>query len=188
VTPPGAENVVLIGLMGAGKSTVGARLADRLRWRFVDLDDVIERRSGRTIADLFEHSGEPAFRKEEREAAIEVLAATQVVLAAGGGWAAQPGSLESLPSDTLSVWLRVSPEEAVRRIEASGVTRPLLNPARKNTNPMNPKYMLETARSLAVARKDRYALAEMDLDTEAFDVDRLAESIAKRIEEKGLES
>lgn len=182
MTPSPARNLVLIGLMGAGKSTVGVRVADRMGWRFVDLDEVVERRTGLSVAEVFDRFGEPAFRTEEREAADEVLASTHVVLAAGGGWAIQPSSLESLHPNTLSVWLRVSPEEAVRRIMVSGRMRPLLNAGDEEGDPVE---MLKIARSLAMARDKRYALADLEVDAEAFDVDHLAESIVRWTEQRG---
>ena len=79
------QRIVLTGFMGSGKSTVGRSLAESLRWRFVDLDSVIEERDGRSVARIFAESGESAFRSLETEALRSSLQESQVVLALGGG-------------------------------------------------------------------------------------------------------
>ncbi len=79
------ERIVLTGFMGSGKSTIGRRLAERLGWRFVDLDNLIEERDGRTVARIFAESGEPVFRAMETEALVSSLQDSRVVIALGGG-------------------------------------------------------------------------------------------------------
>ena len=123
---PPARLIALIGFMAAGKSTVGARLARSLGWRFIDVDREIERRTGRSIPDLFRDPGEPAFRALESELTAALLTEDHAVLALGGGWAAQPGALESVPPAARTVWLRVSAAEAERRAAAAPAARPLL--------------------------------------------------------------
>lgn len=113
--------------MGSGKSTVGSLLAERLGWSFLDLDDLAEHWAGMPVEAIFREWGEPRFRHLEEAVAGESLVLQRVVLAPGGGWAAAPGRLEALPEGTLSVWLRVSPAEAVRRVrQEEGRVRPLL--------------------------------------------------------------
>ena len=143
------RTIVLVGFMAAGKSTVGRSLARALDWRFRDLDDEIERHTGLRVPDLFRTRGEHAFRQLERELTARLLHEPRMVVAPGGGWAAQLGVMESLPPGVLTVWLRVSAEEAVRRARAEGVTRPLLEVA----------DVLTTAKSLMAAREACYALA-----------------------------
>jgi shikimate kinase len=87
-TPPATtvpERIVLTGFMGAGKSTVGRTVAERLGWEFVDLDDVIVEAAGKSIAELFDSIGEAAFREQEHRALHSVLARSRIVLALGGG-------------------------------------------------------------------------------------------------------
>ncbi len=162
--PKGIRRIVLVGLMGSGKTTVGALLAKRLGWRFVDLDGVLERTFGRTVPEVFAEDGEGAFRSAEREAARRVLEGENLVLATGGGWAAGFGAMESLDSETASVWLRVSPEEAVRRVKASGVERPLLHGSGEGSS--DGGGPLAAAGALARERLHRYALADLHVDTE----------------------
>ena len=82
---PSVERIVLTGFMGSGKSTIGRRLAERLGWRFVDLDNLIEERDGRTVARIFAESGETAFRAMETEALLSSLRQCRIILALGGG-------------------------------------------------------------------------------------------------------
>ena len=164
------DRIVLVGFMAAGKSTVGRGLARALGWDFHDLDDVVEAREGRSVAAIFAESGEPAFREIEAGVAEECLRHQRVVLATGGGWAAQPGRLQSLPEGTLTVWLRVSPEEAVRRAGES-TNRPLL--AGDNR--------LEAAAALLRQRTSRYAAADLEVDTEGRTVEDVSAEILTRV-------
>jgi shikimate kinase len=111
--------VVLVGMMGAGKTVVGAALAARLGWTHLDLDREVERRDGRPVARIFAEDGEARFRALEAAAGAALAGRARVVLSSGGGWAARAGALESLGPGTLAVWLRVPAEEAVRRAAAA---------------------------------------------------------------------
>ncbi len=122
----GAARIVLVGFMGAGKSTVGPILASALDWDFVDLDDEIAGREGRHAGEIIRRDGIERFRRLESKAARELLRRERLVLAVGGGWAAQPGHMASLKHDSLSVWLRVTPAVALARIRGSATPRPLL--------------------------------------------------------------
>jgi shikimate kinase len=113
------RRVVLVGFMAAGKTAVGAELARRLGWTHVDLDRAIEAREGKRVARIFAEDGEARFRALEADLTAELALADAVVLTPGGGWIAQPGRLEALGAGTLTVWLRVSAAEAVRRAAAS---------------------------------------------------------------------
>ena len=122
----GVARLVLVGFMGAGKSTVGSILARALDWDFVDLDDEIARRNGSGAAEIIRSHGIERFRELESKAARELLQRQELVIAMGGGWAAQPGHMSSLNRDSLSVWLRVEPATALARIGGSSTPRPLL--------------------------------------------------------------
>jgi shikimate kinase len=119
------RHLILVGLPGAGKTTIGKLVAAGLRAPFVDLDLAIERRAGKSIALLFAEDGEGAFRALERSEMDAALAARESVIAAGGGWAAQPGNLEAAAGRALTVYLHVAPEVAAGRVAMSD-GRPLL--------------------------------------------------------------
>lgn len=121
-------HLVLLGLPGAGKSTVGPLVAQALRREFVDLDLEIERREGRSIAAIFAEQGEPAFREMERRLTAELLAPSgpPVVLAPGGGWVEDPSNREWLCRGSVAVYIRVSPAVAMARMGPAAEARPLL--------------------------------------------------------------
>jgi shikimate kinase len=125
--PPGphpVQRVVLLGYMTAGKSTVGQALARRLEWTFADFDVEIERRVGMTVPDLVAERGMEALREMEERLTGEFAGAAHYVLAPGGGWITRPEWLAMLGPGTLAVWLRVSPEETVRRLRGDTIERP----------------------------------------------------------------
>jgi shikimate kinase len=116
--------IVLVGFMGAGKSTVGSLLAARLGLPFTDSDQVVEQRAGRPVRQIFAEDGEPAFRALEHQVIAEVLDGPARVLALGGGAAEHPGTRDKLASAQV-VYLQVSYEQALQRVGGDG-GRPLL--------------------------------------------------------------
>lgn len=166
------RRIVLVGFMASGKSTVGRLLAERLGWDFVDFDEVIAEREGRPPGRLIREVGEPAFRAAEAELTAEQAGRGDVVLAPGGGWATQPELALSLGPGTVRVWLRVSPEEAVRRAESDGTDRPLLG---------GPEGRVERMRRLLERRMDRYAAAELSLDVDDLGPGAVVDSIVRRL-------
>ena len=167
MTGPRLRRVLLVGFMGAGKSSVGPELAGRLGWRFVDFDDVVEQRAGASIETIFARDGEARFRELEERVARDLLAEDNVVLGSGGGWAAAPGRLDELPEGTASVWLRVSAERALERVRADATARPLL----AVDDP------LAAASELLAGRVDAYRRATWAVDTEG----RTVEDVSARI-------
>jgi shikimate kinase len=119
------KHIVLIGLPGSGKTTVGRMVAERLHAGFVDVDSVLNRKEGKPIAMIFAEKGEPAFREMERKEVEAALANQPAVLAPGGGWAAQPGALEAARATGYVIYLKTRPETAASRAAPSG-TRPML--------------------------------------------------------------
>jgi shikimate kinase len=158
--------------MGAGKTTIGARLAQRLGWRFIDFDEEIVRRAGMSIADIFRTHGEMAFRDMEQRLTAELSCVTDAVLAPGGGWIMRPGALESLPPAARVVWLRVTPEEAVRRVRESDVERPLL----AGPDP------LAAARQLLAQREPLYGRADLIVDADEATPDDITQRIVAFLE------
>ena len=166
------ERVVLVGFMGSGKSTVGRHLAVRLGWVFVDLDEAVEAATGAKVADLFRTHGEHAFRQLEAEAGVAATARVRVVIAPGGGWSLVPGRLDGLPDGTLTVWLRVTPETAIRRATGTTRVRPLLSgpdPAAR-------------ARELIQEREPAYSRARLQLDADRASPSSLVDAIVAYME------
>ena len=127
-----AEHVVLIGMMGSGKTTVGKLVAGRLGRPFRDSDDDIEAQTGRTVREIFERDGEAAFRVLESQVLADALASpAPLVIAAAGGVVLRPDNRRRLRDRAFTVWLRADPAVLATRVEA-GDHRPLLadDPAR----------------------------------------------------------
>lgn len=122
--PP--RTIVLVGLMGAGKTSIGRRLASRLGVAFVDADAEIEAAAGSSIADIFERHGEEAFRDGERRVIARLLGDDVCVLATGGGAFLDPETRQRIGEEAISVWLRASLDTLVSRLERSRTPRPLL--------------------------------------------------------------
>ena len=119
-------HVILVGLPGAGKTTVGRLVAQQLGVRFADVDGLIEERIGLSIPRIFSDRGEESFREYERDIVAELVASDRPrVIAPGGGWAAQPQSLDSVAGRALTVYLETTPATAAVRAR-NGVLRPLL--------------------------------------------------------------
>ena len=117
--------LVLVGLMGTGKTTVGRCLADRLGWLFLDSDEMIEMRTGRTVREIWHEDGEAAFRRLESDVLRDALTHENAVVAAAGGVVLDPSNRELLRDEHV-VWLRADPETLVSRA-STGDHRPLLD-------------------------------------------------------------
>jgi shikimate kinase len=157
--------------MGSGKSTVGPLLAEELGWDFRDFDREVEARAGRSVPEIFREDGEEAFRDLEHRAARSLLGLSESVLAAGGGWPCRPGRLESLGSDTLTIWLRVSAPVAVARSAGDAGARPLLQG----------EAPLGRAQELLDRRLPYYRLAHWSVDSESGPPEELARRIADHL-------
>ena len=118
------DKIYLVGFMATGKSTVGRHLASRLRWRFEDIDHLIEVREKRTIAEIFARQGEPYFRAVEREMLALLRPLRHVVVATGGGTFAEPDNRAAINMDGASIWIDVPLAELIARIPLDG-RRPL---------------------------------------------------------------
>jgi shikimate kinase len=122
-------HLILVGLPGAGKTSVGRAAAEQLGRRFLDFDAEIERREGVTIAEIFASSGEQRFRALEQRLTQELKAESGYLLAPGGGWIANPGCLEALRPPSVLVYLQLEPARALKRMASSAQARPLLRRA-----------------------------------------------------------
>lgn len=120
-------NVVLVGFMGCGKTTLGRLLAERLGWKFVDVDAVVERTAGCTIPEIFARDGEAAFRDRENRVLLGVCAGMRQVIATGGGAVLRDDNVAAIRSAGLVVWLTARPDVILARTRRRVGTRPLLS-------------------------------------------------------------
>lgn len=162
--------IALLGLRGAGKSSVGARLAERLSRPFIELDRLIEREAGMDLGDLFELHGEERVRQLEGRVLERALDdAEPAVLATGGGLVTHKESWALLCERSLTVWLKATPQEHWDRVIAQGDLRPMANRSRARAE-------LE---ALYEARASLYARAHLVVDTSRLCVDEVAERVEK---------
>lgn len=120
------ERVLLVGMMGAGKTTIGRALADRFGWRYLDSDEQVEARTGRSVPEIFAAEGEAAFRAEESAALAAALAAgPRLVVSVAGGAVLDPRNRALLREAGTVVWLRAEVDTLARRV-GEGTGRPLL--------------------------------------------------------------
>jgi shikimate kinase len=124
----GTRSIVLVGMMGAGKSTIGRRLAARLRLPFLDADSEIEAAAGMSIPDIFETHGEAHFRDGEARVIARLLDSGPCVLATGGGAFMRPETRERISGKAVSVWLKADADVIMRRVKRRA-DRPLLQTA-----------------------------------------------------------
>jgi shikimate kinase len=169
---PEDQTVWLVGMMGAGKSTLGPALAARLRCDFVDADAEIERAAGCTIAELFDREGEAAFRSSER-AVLESLAGRRTVVALGGGAIAQPGVQDQLSGSGTVVYLRARLETLLARL-GDASTRPLL----RGLAPAERRARLA---ALLAERSAAYESAAIVIDTDCGSPETLSETLLARL-------
>lgn len=162
--------------MASGKSTVGALLAERLGWGFVDFDRRILERTGRSAGELIRERGEAEFRELERSVTEEVAGTERVVLAPGGGWVTRPELMERLGADTIRVWLRVTPDEALRRAASDDTDRPLLGPLAGRR---------ERVEALLRTREPLYDRAEIVVDVDGRTPEQVADEILRRLSADG---
>jgi shikimate kinase len=149
------RSVALVGMMGAGKSSIGRRLAARLSVPFKDADGEIEHAAGCTISEIFERYGEPAFRDGERKVIARLLTEPPHVIATGGGAFMDPSTRESLKDGAVTIWLRAPVEVLLARTSRRD-NRPLL----KGGDPR------ATLQRLLGEREPTYALADHTLDSQ----------------------
>lgn len=168
VADPALPHIVLVGLPGSGKTTVGDLLAKKLGRNFLDFDHEITRRESATVAEIFATKGEHHFRTMERELTAELRGFGNMVLSPGGGWVADPDNLATLRPPAVLVYLKTTPATAIKRMGSKAAGRPLL---------MRPNPVGELERMLA-ARKAAYETADFVVDVERLDPQRVTDKIA----------
>jgi XRE family aerobic/anaerobic benzoate catabolism transcriptional regulator len=153
-----SSRIALIGLRGAGKSSLGRMLAAQRGAPFIELDREVERQTGMDLRDIFEMHGQDGFRRLERKTLETVLAGDgPMVLAAGGGIVAEAATFEALLAGCRTVWVRTTPEEHMQRVVTQGDDRPM----RDNNQAM------EDLRAILASREALYARADVVLDNQS---------------------
>ena len=167
-----ARPLVLIGLMGSGKSTIGRRLASSIGWRFLDADEEIESAAGCSIADMFAIYGEPMFRDLEERVLARLLGEGPAVIATGGGAWMQPRVRELVKTQATSIWLRAELEVLVDRVSRRD-HRPLLRDGNKQ----------EIMQRLMQERYPVYSEADLTVDSSNGPHDRVVERTLAALKE-----
>jgi XRE family transcriptional regulator, aerobic/anaerobic benzoate catabolism transcriptional regulator len=164
--------IALLGVRGAGKSTIGAALAKKLEFRFVELDQQIEAATGLSLGDVFTLHGEAYYRRVEREVLARLLAEpAPTVLATGGSIVNDPTTFALLRSRARTVFLHAKPEDHWNRVVAQGDQRPMAE---------NP-HAFEELRGLLAAREKLYARADQTIETSARTVKQVVAEIASAL-------
>lgn len=153
------SNIYLVGFMGTGKTSVGKELAKKKKWQFVDLDELIELKEKRTIADIFAKKGEPYFRAVEKKVLKEVSAQKKFVVATGGGIVVDQDNIKIMKETGKIICLSAKSEVILKRT-AGYAHRPLLNVA-------HPKERIELLLKL---RAPYYAKSDKTIDTSRFSI------------------
>jgi shikimate kinase len=159
--------LILVGLPGSGKTTVGQAAAAKTGRTFLDLDLEIERREGESISQIFGEKGEQYFRRREHEVTAELALVGNMIVSPGGGWMMSPDVVGLVRPPSRIVYLKVTPETALRRLGPSRSARPLLS---------RPDPLGELKRLFA-ARKDIYETADSVIDTELYSLQRVIEKV-----------
>jgi shikimate kinase len=163
--------IILIGLMGVGKSTVGKRLAARLHLAFVDADHEIEEAAGLSVAEIFERFGEAHFRDGERRVIARLMDGKPKVIATGGGAFMQPDTRALILEKGTAIWLDADIDVLAERVGRRDGSRPLL----KNRDPR------EVLGELAAIRNPIYALAPIHVHSQPLPHEATVESIVKAL-------
>jgi XRE family aerobic/anaerobic benzoate catabolism transcriptional regulator len=159
--PSHRDRIALIGLRGAGKSTIGRLLADRFSVPFLELDQEIEKEAGLGLGEIMELHGQSGFRRLERGVLDRLIAThSKAVIAAGGGIVAEAATFARLRKACLVVWVKAAPEEHMQRVIDQGDLRPMRNNRRS----------MADLRAILASREALYALADIQIETTGRDV------------------
>ncbi len=171
-----AQNIFLVGPMGAGKSTIGRQLAEAMSYTFKDSDQEIQRRTGVDIPTIFEYEGEEGFRNRERQVIEELVAGERIVLATGGGVVLLPENRQDLAARGVVIYLHCTPEQQFSRTSRDR-NRPLLH----TEDP------LERLREIMAERDPLYRqVADMVVSTEKRGTSSVVKEIRRRLESEAV--
>ena len=168
------RHIILVGLPGSGKSTVGKLVAEAMNTFVIDIDALLVREMGMPVLQIFGMVGEPRFREMERDAVIAAQNRDPCVIVPGGGWAAQPGQLEAAKRTSLVIYLECSADTAMKRRE-KGEAHPLLT----GVNPQ------ERMRELLKEREPFYRLADYRVDADSAPPEGVAAEVMNLARQHG---
>lgn len=168
------KNLVLIGFMGCGKTTLGRKLAARLSYEFIDTDKMIETEEGMAISDIFALKGEPYFRTLEKKAVIKLSGKKQCVIATGGGIIKKESNVNLLSKNGIIIYLKATPEHIYRNI-GNDKNRPLLQGGDKMT-------LIRTLLEERIPAYEKYA--EISVDVTGGTVNQITDRIVNALEGK----
>jgi len=171
------RHVALVGFMAAGKSTIGKRLARKLKCAFYDVDDLVVKEHG-AISDIFYNEGEASFRRYEKAALAQVFEnGDSGIVALGGGALTNDDNQKLLKKRAYRVFVKVSPEQALERMRRSKVVRPLLGPTPS----------LSKIRELYVKRMPQYAHADFVIEVDDLSTSQVVDGIIEWLHKKKIE-
>ena len=164
--------IALIGLRGAGKSTLGKMLAKKIGWSFVELNKEIERENGLSVAEIIALYGQEGFRRMEQAALTQLLARQELmVLATGGGIVSEPLTFDLILSSFYTIWLKAEPEEHMARVRRQGDLRPMADD----------RSAMAELRNILLSREPLYARASAVVDTAGLSVDAAAARLSEAV-------
>jgi XRE family aerobic/anaerobic benzoate catabolism transcriptional regulator len=164
--------IALIGLRGAGKSTLGRLLAKKIGWNFVELNKEIERQNGLSVAEIIALYGQEGFRRMEQAALNHLLAQNEpIVLATGGGIVSEPLTFDQILSAFHTVWLKAEPEEHMNRVRSQGDLRPMADD----------RSAMQELRTILLSREPLYARAATHVDTARLSVEQAANRLIESV-------
>lgn len=166
------KNIVLIGFMGTGKSSVGSRLAAKLNWEFVDMDREIESINGMSVSEIFRRYGERRFRSEETLMAKKLVSRDNLVIATGGGVVLEPENITILRPNSIIILLEARAQDIWVRVNRKKGTRPLLKGVSG----------AEDIEKLLAARAEHYNCADIRINTSDKDLEIIIQEILNKIE------
>ena len=176
------SGIALIGLRGAGKSTLGKMLAKKIGWSFVELNKEIEAQNGLSVAEIIALYGQEGFRRMEQAALGQLLARKELmVLATGGGIVSEPLTFDLILSSFYTIWLKAEPEEHMARVRGQGDLRPMADD----------RSAMAELRNILVSREPLYARASAVVDTAGLSVNdaasRLVDAVAPVLHERSAD-
>ena len=164
------KNLVLLGMMGVGKSKVGSYVAKKLKINFFDIDEIIEKKNGMKISEIFKIKGENYFRKEEELITIKYLDKKRSLISLGGGAFINDKIRKKILSNCVSVWLNVNLQTLFKRLKSVN-KRPLIN-----------KYSQNTIEKIFAERKEIYALADHEINCDNLNLSHVSNKVIRLYE------
>jgi len=168
------DRIYIVGFMGSGKTTAGKKLSAILGWQFIDLDNIIENKTGMTIPRIFSDLGEEHFRKSETEILRETIQYKGAVISTGGGAPCHDDNMDFMLASGITVYLKLTPEQLRTRLSGSKTERPLIKG-------LEQEDLLHFIKERLALREKCYSRAEIIMEGCDLDIERLEELISERI-------